>query len=235
MKIPQPIYWIAIIFLLFMWWQSCHKEPEVVQDPQVKAENNKLRDSLKQSRENQQRQDEYIKYVDGLLPEAYEKAYNAKMLLDKANKEVSYWANKVIHDTIHTENCDGLAKAATKAKAECDSTIAAKNEIIDYQNGEIGSYKIIRQSLENDTSDYAKINSNLEKEKARIIKQAQPRRQVFIGIEGGSTQIAFQYVQLGAIYKDKKDNQFKIGAGVMLDGKPVFSGGYYHLFTFKRK
>lgn len=76
------------------------------------------------------------------------------------------------------------------------------------------------------------------KEKQVFVKETiqlpyQPKRQVYFGGELGVKQIGVDNISLGFLYKDRRDNIYKLGGGLNFTFQPQINLGYYKVLKFK--
>lgn len=81
------------------------------------------------------------------------------------------------------------------------------------------------------------VNYNI-KERQVFVKETiqqpyMPKRQVYFGSELGLSSFGINSASVGFLYKDRRDNIYKIGAGMSLSFQPQINVGYYKLIKFK--
>lgn len=69
--------------------------------------------------------------------------------------------------------------------------------------------------------------------KETIIKAAEPKRQLFFGGELGASNKGLNSAMIGTIYKDRRDNMYKLSGGFNFTLEPQINIGYYKPLKFK--
>jgi hypothetical protein len=82
------------------------------------------------------------------------------------------------------------------------------------------------------------VNYNIKEKqvfiKETIIKQAEPKRQLYYGGELGASNLGLNSAAVGLIYKDRRDNAYKISGGINFNLQPQITVGYYKPIKLKK-
>lgn len=82
------------------------------------------------------------------------------------------------------------------------------------------------------------VNYNIKEKqvfvKETIIKQAEPKRQLYFGGELGASNTGLNSGSIGLMYKDRRDNAYKISGGINFNLQPQINIGYYKPIKLKK-
>lgn len=242
-KFKTFAYCLAIGILLYLLWQkSCNSNP-VVPDNKYKDTLQWLRDTLELNRAHESVLQETVEAAEKHILELGDQSDNAERKLAKANKEVNYWIGKVkggwadsVSYAVRPYPCDSLVNACIDAQLRCYDVIQLKDSTIMWYQGEVGSYKLITQSLIHDTVLYAGQVKTLENKVNALKASSLPFRTLSFGADVASTYKAFSFVMATGAYHDIKGNSFEAGGGLQLNGEPIFKLGWKKDFLkFKKR
>lgn len=99
-------------------------------------------------------------------------------------------------------------------------------------------YVNIKDTISQNDIKGRSVNYNIKEKqvfiKETIIKQAEPKRQLYYGGELGASNTGLNSAAVGLMYKDRRDNAYKISGGINFNLQPQITFGYYKPIKLKK-